>query len=91
MKKSASKSAKKSPAVSAKKPVSASTRARVPQDAVIVKVAKTNPRKEGTYGFKSFSLIKSGMPVSKFVANGGRMVDLRWDVEKGNLKLKKAA
>jgi hypothetical protein len=56
-------------------------------DLIIVKDVKTNPRKEGTWGFQSFSLIKSGMTVAKFVELGGRTTDLRWDIAKGHIHL----
>ena len=54
---------------------------------VIIKDVKGNPRKEGSLGFQSFSLIKSGMTVAKFVELGGRMKDLQWDILAGNLHL----
>lgn len=56
-------------------------------DMIIVKDVKNNPRKEGTLGHASWSLIKSGMTVAKFVELGGRTSDLRWDMAKGHLHL----
>lgn len=56
-------------------------------DMIIVKDVKTNPRKEGTWGHQSFSLIKTGMTVAKFVELGGRTSDLRYDMAKGHLHL----
>lgn len=56
-------------------------------DMIIVKDVKANPRKEGTLGHTSWSIIKSGMTVAKFVELGGRTSDLRWDMRKGHLHL----
>lgn len=53
----------------------------------ITKLTKDNPRREGTLGHKSFSVITSGMTYEKFIEAGGRLVDLKSDVTKGNLKV----
>jgi hypothetical protein len=53
----------------------------------ITKLVKDNPRREGTHGHKSFSLITNGMTYEKFIEAGGRRVDLDYDVKKGNLKI----
>ena len=58
---------------------------------VIVKDVKGNPRREGTFGFESFGLIRSGMTVEKFVEAGGRMKDLHWDIQHGHCHLSKKA
>lgn len=42
--------------------------------------AETNPRRKGSLGYKSFNIMKEGMLVEDFLAAGGRMVDLRSDV-----------
>lgn len=55
----------------------------------IVKLVKDNPRKKGTFGFKSFSKIKNGMTVEAFQEAGGRLKDMHWDVNHGYLKLAK--
>jgi hypothetical protein len=47
-----------------------------------------NPRREGTHGHKSWSVIKDGMSYADFIAAGGRAVDLRHDVNQGRLVLK---
>jgi hypothetical protein len=57
---------------------------------VIRKVADENPRREGTHGYKSWQLIKSGMTYEKYIAAGGRRQDLAWDLERGYVKLEKA-
>lgn len=41
---------------------------------------EANPRRKGSIGAKSFNLIKNGMLVEDYIAAGGRMQDLRWDL-----------
>lgn len=53
----------------------------------ITKLAKENPRREGTHGHKSFSLIKTGMTYEQYISAGGRRQDLASDVAKGHLKV----
>lgn len=53
----------------------------------IVKLLAENPRREGTAGHKSWSVIKEGMTVAEFLAAGGRSADLKWDIAKGFAKL----
>lgn len=60
------------------------------RDMKIVKIAKANPRREGTEGWKSWEKIKSGMAYLAAIDAGARNVDIRFDVAKGNLKLVKA-
>jgi hypothetical protein len=57
---------------------------------VLTKAVSENPRRAGTAGHKSFSVIKNGMTFEQYVAAGGRRQDLAWDVEKGNVKVKAA-
>jgi hypothetical protein len=57
---------------------------------ILHKEVAENPRRKGTAGFKSFSVIKNGMTFEAFIAAGGRRQDLAWDVEKGNVKVKAA-
>jgi len=72
----------------AKKSITKNTRGTVTHpDMIIIKDIKGNPRKEGTLGFDSFALIKSGMTVAKFTELGGRTTDLRWDINKGHIHL----
>ena len=47
-----------------------------------------NPRRKGTHGHKSFALIKNGMAIEDFIAAGGRMADLRWDLLHKNVEVK---
>lgn len=49
---------------------------------------KTNPRREGTHGHKSFSLIKDGMTHEQYIAAGGRNNDLQWDIDHGYVEVK---
>jgi len=58
-------------------------------DLIIVKLVKENPRREKTEGWKSWELLKPKMTYAEFIAAGGRNKDLRWDEEKGHLKLSK--
>lgn len=56
-------------------------------ETIIIKDVRRNPRQEGTWGYQSFSYIRSGMTVDKFLAKGGRRKDLRWDLAHGNCHL----
>lgn len=49
---------------------------------------KTNPRREGTHGYKSWEKIKDGMTYEDFVKGGGRNRDLAHDVQEGRIELK---
>lgn len=88
-KKSASTSNRKSVAAAPKKKTA--ERQRLDLGIHIVKLVKENPRRKGTFGFKSFQKIQNKMTVGKFVEAGGRLRDLHWDVQHGNLKLVKKA
>jgi hypothetical protein len=46
-----------------------------------------NPRREGTWGFKSMAIILSnpGITYEDFVAAGGRNNDLVWDIKHGHV------
>ena len=94
--KSVRKSAKKAAtkvangAKSGAKKASQSTRQFIDASLKIIKKVSDNPRREGTFGYKSFQLIKSGMTVEQFVKKGGRLRDLHWDVDHEYVELKKA-
>lgn len=51
-----------------------------------------NPRRVGTHGFNSMKIIlkNPGLTYEQFIERGGRSNDLRWDIDKGNVELKKA-
>ena len=61
------------------------------QDTIVVVVDK-NPRREGTWGWKSYNIILNhdsdqDLTVEKYLELGGRMNDLLWDVKKDRLQL----
>ena len=47
-----------------------------------------NPRRKTSAGFKSLQLIidRPGITTEEFVAAGGRLADLRWDLKHGNVR-----
>jgi hypothetical protein len=55
----------------------------------IIKLVKENPRREGTVGFKSFRLIKSGMTYDQYIKAGGRRQDLAFDIAKKYVRVAK--
>lgn len=55
----------------------------------IIRLVKGNPRREDTFGYRSWNLLKKGMTYEQYIAAGGRRVDLAWDIMKGNVKLSK--
>lgn len=46
----------------------------------LYKLVPKNPRREGTAGYNSFSLITNGMKYEKFIELGGRSGDLAFDI-----------
>jgi len=54
----------------------------------IYRLTKTNPRREGSCGYKSFAVIRDGMTFEEYIEQGGRSSDLRWDVDHGFTELK---
>jgi hypothetical protein len=57
----------------------------------IVPVVKENPRRKGSFGFKSMQVIlKARKPITieEFTTKGGRLRDLHWDIAFGNVKVK---
>jgi hypothetical protein len=50
---------------------------------VIHRLVPTNPRREGSEGWKSFNLIKDGMTFEDYRKAGGRNTDLAWDIAHG--------
>lgn len=57
---------------------------------VINKLVDKNPRKEGTSGHKSWSLLRSGMKYEDYIAAGGVRRDLEWDAERKWVEIVKA-
>lgn len=58
------------------------------EDSQSIKVlAKENPKREGSDGYKRFELYRKNKTVGAFLKAGGTAADLRWDVEKGFIKV----
>ncbi len=57
-------------------------------DAKITVVAKENPRREGTHGHTVFEYYRKAGTVAKFLEMGGKVADIRWDVEHDHIKVK---
>jgi ribosomal protein L12E/L44/L45/RPP1/RPP2 len=47
----------------------------------LYKLVTDNPRRPGTHGHRSFSLIKDGMSYEAYKSAGGRNNDLAWDID----------
>lgn len=60
------------------------------EDDVITVVAKENPRRQGSKTYDIFKLYKTGMKVKDFVAKGGRVVDVKADLDRGHISVKSA-
>lgn len=88
--KSAKKSTTATKVANGAKKAAQSTRQFIDSSLKIIKKVSGNPRREGTFGYNSFQLIKSGMTVEQFVKKGGRLRDLHWDVDHEYVELKKA-
>lgn len=69
----------------APRPVGAAVRKNDPR--VITYVSDTNPKKSGTAAHTKFALYKVGMTVSQFIEAGGTTADVKWDTERGFIKL----
>ena len=58
-----------------------------------VACSEINPRRPGSHGWRSMSIIiergSEGISYEDFIQDGGRAVDLRWDIEHGNVVVKK--
>lgn len=54
----------------------------------IYKLKDENPRRPGTHGHKSFSIIRNGMRYETYIEAGGRRKDLDWDIAKGNVEIR---
>lgn len=69
-------------------------RNRLNPEMFLVPAVKENPRRKGSFGFKSLAVIlksRKPMQVAKAVDGGARLRDIHWDIEAGNLKLVKKA
>jgi hypothetical protein len=47
----------------------------------LYKLVDKNPRREGTWGYRSWELIQDGMSYEAYKAAGGRNNDLQWDID----------
>lgn len=54
----------------------------------LYKLVEVNPRREGTLGHASFSIIVSGMSYEDYRLKGGRSNDLAWDIAHGFVEVK---
>jgi len=82
--------AKKAPATKTARKTAASNgagRTSAFSGKTITKLVDENPRREGTFGYKSFALIKNGMTYEDYIAKGGRRQDLAWDVDRKFVKV----
>ena len=67
------------------KPKTASV--KIPEGSKITILTKANPRLKGTLAHRMIELYKNGITVESFVAAGGRLSDIRWDVLRNHIKL----
>ena len=63
----------------------------IDKDAKITVLAETNPRRAGTVTHKIFELYKNGMTVGEFVAAGGRLIDVKADIERKHISIESSA
>jgi hypothetical protein len=60
----------------------------------IVPKVEGNPRRKGSFGYKSMNVIlnaRKPMAVATFTEKGGRLRDLHYDINQGHVKLAKKA
>ena len=96
MKNTTKKTSRKTTSASTRKTTSKKTveRNRIDAKLFIVPTVDGNPRRKGSFGHKSFSIIagaRKPVQVEQFVNKGGRLRDLHWDITKGNAKLVRKA
>ncbi len=77
-----------------KKVASGGSRTRIAETDTIKLLAKTNPYREGSLGYKAFEKYKDGMTVKAFAASVGKLDTsrdpaalLRFDQKKGYVKV----
>lgn len=58
---------------------------------VIKMIVTENPRREGTFGYKSWEVMRDGMTFEDYIAAGGRRKDLAWDISYGRVKMVNAS
>lgn len=57
----------------------------ISMSAKITVLAEKNPRREGSKTFEKFALYETGMTVAEFVGKGGRLIDVKADLERGHI------
>lgn len=57
----------------------------------LIAASSENPRKKGTHGWRSMQIIinQPEVVLEAYLAMGGRMNDLRWDLERGHVQVLK--
>jgi hypothetical protein len=53
----------------------------------LYKLVDKNPRREGTWGYRSWELIQDGMSYEAYKAAGGRNNDLQWDIDRKRIEV----
>lgn len=76
------KAAKKATKKATKKTANGARRGRISKFSgkTLTKLIDKNPRREGTAGHKSWSVIRNGMLYDDYIKAGGRRQDLVWDI-----------
>lgn len=59
-------------------------------DRIIRVLAESNPKKPGSKTYERFELYEDGMTVQQFREKGGTSDDVKWDAERGFIKLEDA-
>jgi hypothetical protein len=54
----------------------------------LYKKVDSNPRRQNSWGWRSFEAFKDGDTYEQAIANGARRVDLDWDVKRGHIEVK---
>lgn len=86
------RSAKKTPTkrVARAKKVSTGARGRTSKYAgkKLYKLEKENPRRQGTFGYKSWEKLENGMKMEDAIAAGARLKDLAWDIDRKRIEVR---
>ena len=56
-------------------------------NAIIRMLVDHNPKRKGSRSYDEFNLYKDGMTIKGFIKAGGSKASIRWDVNKGFIKL----
>lgn len=55
--------------------------------AKVTVLAKENPHRKGTWGFKQFEMYRTGMTVGTLLEKGAKVAYLSWNVSRGDIKI----